>query len=449
MQDVADRFARALVRAAGKPFDEPLDREAKRTLLNVLGLAIGAARHPGVDAIVAAAGDLGGPPLATIPGRIERIDPLGAALATGFAAHVDDFDDTHLATVIHPGAAALAVLVGLTPATAPTGAQALVAFALGCEAQLRAGVAISPEHYDRGWHITGTCGVVGGAVAAALLLELDEVALARALRLATTMTLGHRESFGTMVKAFHPGKAAANGISAALFARAGLDGPAGAFEARGGFGDALSSRFDAEQMLDGIGARWELLANTYKPYPCGIVAHPAIDAALALAPRAGAPVAIARIDVHCHPLVPELMGNPQPTDALEARFSAIHGVAAALCDGRVGLAQYETERVRRDDVRALRAKTALRPDGAIARDEARIELLLADGTRHEEHVLHARGSLARPLTDDELFEKFAGLVEPGLGAAAAPSLAAAVRTLERAPAFAALPAASIPRHAHV
>jgi 2-methylcitrate dehydratase PrpD len=449
MEDVADRFARALMRAAGTPFPGPLDREAKRSLLNVLGLAIGAAGHLGADAIVAAAGELGGPARATIPGRAERVDPLSAALATGFAAHVDDFDDTHLATVIHPGAAALGVLAGLAPATAPTGAQALVAFALGCEAQLRAGVAISPEHYDRGWHITGTCGVVGAAVAAALLLELDEPALARALRLATTMTLGHRESFGTMVKAFHPGKAAANGISAALFGRVGLDGPAGAFEARGGFGDALSSRFDARQMLDGLGERWELLANTYKPYPCGIVAHPAIDAALALAPRLGAPAAILSIDVHCHPLVAELMGNPQPSDDLEARFSAIHGVAAALCDGRVGLAQYETARVRRAAVGALRAKTALRPDAGIARDEARIEVLLADGSQLTEHVLHARGSLARPLTDEELFEKFAALVEPRLGAAAVVSLAAEVRRIERIPAFAELLAASVPRPAHV
>jgi 2-methylcitrate dehydratase PrpD len=449
MEDVADRFARALLLAARTPFPDPLDREAKRSLFNVLGLAIGAAGHPGVDAIVAAARDLGGPAAAAIPGRAERIDPLAAALATGFAAHVDDFDDTHLATVIHPGAAALGVVVGLVPATAPSGGRALAAFALGCEAQLRAGIAISPEHYDRGWHITGTCGVIGAAVAAALLLELDEQALARALRLATTMTLGHRESFGTMVKAFHPGKAAADGIEAALFARAGLDGPAGAFEARGGFGDALSSRFDAAQMLEGIGARWELLANTYKPYPCGIVAHPAIDAALALAPRVGGPAAVVTIDVRCHPLVPELMGNPDPGDDLEARFSAIHGVAAAICDGRVGLAQYETSRVRRDDVRAMRAKTTLRPDSTIARDEAQVEVVLAGGSRLVEHVDHARGSLARPLTDGELLEKVTALVEPRLGAGMAARLAAAVRALATAPAFGELLKASVPVPAHV
>jgi len=124
-----------------------------------------------------------------------------------------------------------------------------------------------------------------------------------------------------------------------------------------------------------------------------------------------------------------LMGNPDPTDGLQARFSAIHGVAVALCDRRVGLAQYETERVRRDDVRALRATTTLRPDPAIARDAAVVEVRLRDGSVLQEDVAHARGSQARPLTDDELVEKIRLLVEPRLGAGAERRLDAAVRAL--------------------
>jgi 2-methylcitrate dehydratase PrpD len=246
-----------------------------------------------------------------------------------------------------------------------------------------------------------------------------------------------------MTKAFHPGKAGANGILAARLAAAGLDGPPQAFEGAGGFGEALSSRFDPAQMIDGLGERWELAANTYKPYPCGIVAHPAIDAALALAGRVDVDEIVA-IAVHCHPLVPELMGNPAPNDGLEARFSAIHGVAAALCDRRVGLPQYESARVVRDDVRALRAKTQLVPDPGRGRDEAAITVQLADGRVVEEHVLHARGSLTRPLTDAELLEKVRALVAPRLGDAAVAPLTDAVRRLEDAPAFDALLALTIP-----
>jgi 2-methylcitrate dehydratase PrpD len=428
---VAGAFAAGIGALARAPLPPPIAHEAKRALANVLGLAIGAAHHPGVEAIVGTARLLGGPPAATIPGRAERVDAHFAALASGFAAHVDDFDDTHLATVIHPGAACMAVLVALAEETAPSGATALRAFALGCEAQLRVGVAISPEHYDRGWHITGTCGVVGAAVTAALLLGFDEATLARTVRLAMTMPLGHREAFGTMAKAFHPGKAAANGILAARLAAQTADAPADVLEHPRGFAAALSTRFDAAQLQDDLGERWELADNTYKPYPCGIVAHPSIDAALALRERIE-PDAIAELRAHCHPLVPELMGNPDPQDGLEARFSAIHGIAAALCDGRVGLPQYEPERVRRADVRALRAKTMLVPSPEVARDAARLEALLHDGTSVEERVAHARGSMARPLTDAELFAKVQLLVEPQLGERAARRLGEAVLAIDEA-----------------
>jgi 2-methylcitrate dehydratase PrpD len=428
---VAATFAAGIAALARAPLPPAIAHEAKRALANVLGLAIGAAHHPGVDAILGTARLLGGAPAAPVLGRSERVDAHFAALAAGFAAHVDDFDDTHLATVIHPGAACMAVLVALAEEAGPSGRTALAAFALGCEAQLRAGVAISPEHYDRGWHITGTCGVVGAAVTAGLLLGFDDVTLGRAVRLSMTMPLGHREAFGTMAKAFHPGKAAANGILAARLAAEGADAPAGIVEHPRGFAAALSTRFNPVQMYGALAERWELAQNTYKPYPCGIVAHPSIDAALALHDRIE-PGAIAELLAHCHPLVPELMGNPDPQDGLEARFSAIHGMAAALCDGRVGLAQYEPECVRRDDVRALRAKTTLVPSPDVARDAARLEARLRDGTIVEEQVAHARGSMARPLTDAELFAKVQLLVEPRLGDGAGRALVAAVLALDHA-----------------
>jgi 2-methylcitrate dehydratase PrpD len=446
---VAAAFAARLAALGRAPLPAAVAHEAERALFNVLGLAAGASRHAGVDAILAAAGALGAHGDAAIPGRTERTDPHFAALVAGFAAHVDDFDDTHLVTVIHPGAACMAVLIALARETAPSGDCALRAFAAGCEAQLRAGVSISPEHYDRGWHITGTCGVIGAAVTAALLLGFDDAALARAVRLSATMTLGHRDAFGTMAKAFHPGKAAANGILAARLAAQGLDAPPDVIESERGFAAALSTRFDAQQMIAEPDAPWELSENTYKPYPCGIVAHPSIDAALQLGARVQVDE-IVTLRAHVNPLVVDLMGNLDPADGLEARFSAIHGIAVALRDGQAGLAQYEDERVRRDDVRAVRARTQLVPDAAIPRDAARLEAQLRDGTAIEEHVEHARGSTARPLTDDELFAKVRALVEPVLGAAAASALRDEVFGLDRAAGCDALLAALAPSvSAHV
>jgi 2-methylcitrate dehydratase PrpD len=433
MSSIAAAFAQGLYTLAQRPLPADVAQEARRSLINVIGTSIGACTHPGVDAILATAHELGVQEAAPVPGRSERVDSHFSALATGFAAHLDDFDDTHLATVIHPAASVFAVLTALTPETQPHGAQALTAFALGCEAQLRVGVSISPEHYDRGWHITGTCGVIGCAVTAALLLGLDQHQLTEAVSIAASMFVGQREAFGTMTKPYHPGKAASNGIAAARLAQRGIRAATDIFEAPGGYSHSLSTKVDFALMNDDFGERWELLFNTYKPYPCGIVAHPAIDGGLALSTKIDSVDSIESITLRCHPLVPELMGNPQPEDGLQARFSAIHGVAAALCDRQVGLAQYEDQRVVRDDVRAVRAKTTLAPDASVQRDEVFIEARLKDGSTLSHHVEHARGSLARPLTVDELMDKVRLLIDPHLGAGTTARLAAIVEGLDAAP----------------
>jgi 2-methylcitrate dehydratase PrpD len=433
MSFVAAAFAQGLHALAQRPLPAEVEREARRSFINVVGTSIGASLHPGVDAILGTARDLGVAALAPVPGRTELVDVHFSALATGFAGHLDDFDDTHLATVIHPAASILAVLTALTPETKPSGAKALMAFALGCESQLRVGVSISPEHYDRGWHITGTCGVIGCAVTAGLLLDLTTEQLAEAVSIAASMFVGMREAFGTMTKPYHPGKAASNGIAAARLAQQGQRAKEDIFEAQGGYSHSMSTKVDFDLMNGAFGERWELLFNTYKPFPCGIVAHPAIDGGLSLSQKIPNADDVEAITLRCHPLVPELMGNPQPKDGLQARFSAIHGVAAALCDKVVGLAQYEDERVVKADVTAMRAKTTLAPDATVNRDEVFIEARLKDGSVVKHHVEHARGSLARPLTDEELMDKVRLLIDPLLGEGVAAQLAAVVDGLAAAP----------------
>jgi 2-methylcitrate dehydratase PrpD len=386
--------------------------EAKRSLYNVLAVAVGASRHPGVDAILRTAREAGAAGTAPVVGRSVLVDPHFAALANGFAGHVDDFDDTHLVTVIHPAASIVATLLALAPECAPTGAAAMRAFILGCETQLRVGVAISPEHYDDGWHITGTCGVIGAAITAAALFGLDGAATARAIGLAASATVGQREAFGTMAKAYHPGKAAANGIRAARLARAGFDAPTDALAA--GFAEALAHAHRIGALRTSLDEPFELAQNTYKPYPCGIVAHPSIDAAVALSSRLDA-ARIVRVDVSCNPLVLDLMGNRTPADGLQARFSAVHGVTMGLRDGTVGLAQYEDAVVTDPAVTALRANVELHPTPEVSRDGARVVVTLDDGTTLEETTHHARGSLERPLTDDELGGKADALLRPVLG----------------------------------
>ena len=403
---------------ARRPLSADVVAAARRSFLNVVGTAVGASRSAATDIVVRAAVGRGAAGRCPVPGRPELLDPLSAALATGVAAHVDDFDDTHLATVIHPGAASLAAALPVAVSEGLEGDALLRAFALGCEVQLRLGNAVSPSHYDLGWHITGTCGAVGAAVTAGVLYGLDAAGLESAVGIATLGTLGHRQAFGSMTKAFHPGKAAANGVLAALLARRGERGPSAALDRTGGFLSVLADETRPELLVDGFGSAWELNVNTFKPYPCGIVSHPVIDAALAAGARIDEVRRIRAIVIRCHPLVPELMGTIQPEDGLQGRFSAAHTAAASLADGQLTLRQFDDERVRLADVRRLRALVTFAPDPAVNRDEAELTVTLDDGSQITEHVRHARGSLARPLTDDELTAKVVRLVEdvsPGRG----------------------------------
>jgi 2-methylcitrate dehydratase PrpD len=412
--DITSDFCDALTGLAVQPLDPSVRHAARRTLLNVAATAVGASHSPAVDIAVGYALAHGGAPVAPVPGRAERLGLPGAALATGIAAHYEDFDDTHLATVIHPGAAALATVVPLGAVNVTPGDTALRAFALGCEAQLRLGNAISPGHYDAGWHITGTCGVVGAAVAAAVMLGLDASGMRSAVGLAATQALGHREAFGSMTKPFHPGQAAAKGLLAALLAERGLPGPEGILERPGGFFAAFTPLTHPGELLRGPGEPWELEQNAFKPYPCGVVSHPLIDAAVAASPRIPGPDRVTGIVAHCHPLVVELMGRIEPADGMEARFSAAHTIAAALAEGELSLRQFSDSLVRREDIRRLRGLVEFAPRPGSGRDEAVLEVRLADGTTVRERVAHARGSLARPLSDGELAAKARGLIEPVL-----------------------------------
>jgi 2-methylcitrate dehydratase PrpD len=436
-------FRGQLTDAAASPLPPAVAAAAERSLFNVLGTAVGAARSAGVDAIIAAAARLGASGGVEVLGRSDVVGEHWAALLTGTAAHYDDFDDTHLATVIHPGAASLAVLVALHGQSGADGERCLRAFALGCEAQLRIGNAISPNHYDRGWHITGTCGVLGAAVTAAVLLDLDTEAFDSALALASTMTLGHREAFGSMTKPFHAGKAAANGVLAvhlAMSGHRGLDDPLGDSGVLTVFADAADDR----ELLRSWADRWELESNTFKPYPCGIVAHPAIDAAVEAGGSIADPARIEAVEVVCHPLVPELMGRLQPADGLQARFSARHGVAVGLIDGRGGLAEFSDTRATAPDVHRLRAITELLPSTDCERDAATITVRLTGGENVRVHVAHARGSQARPLTDAELLTKVSSLTEPLLGSGSAAAILRQVEELGTAPNFSAVVRAARP-----
>ena len=430
--DVTGTLARYVVSAAPGRLPAAVRHGGVRTFLNWVGCAVGSSGRPAVATAVRSLSPFCGPAQASVLGRAERADDLHAALFNGISSHVFDFDDTHLRTVIHPAGPVASAILALAEHRPATGIEFLNALVLGVEVECRIGNAVSPAHYDIGWHITGTAGAFGAAAAAGKLLRLDEQRMAWALGLAATQPVGLREMFGTMTKSFHPGRAAQNGLTAALLAAGGYTSSEQGIEAKRGWANVLSPHHDYREITDGLGTRYEALLNTFKPFACGIVIHPAIDGCIQLRNEHGLkPDAIQAIELRVHPLVLEPTGKRKPETGLDGKFSVYHAVAVATIHGEAGPEQFSDDAVRDAATVHLRDSVATEVDPAMARDAAHVTIRLKDGRSIDKAVEHAIGSKARPMTDEELDAKFSKLVVPVLGKERAAALRQACWAIER------------------
>ncbi|QET01597.1 MmgE/PrpD family protein [Cupriavidus pauculus] len=398
-------------------WSDAVDHEAHRTFMNWLGCAVGAAQHESAVAALAAVAELQPAAQATVLGRAQQVDMASAALVNGITSHTFDFDDTHLKTIIHPAGPVASAVLALAEHTGASGRAVIDALVLGIDVACRVGNAMYPDHYDRGWHITGSTGMLGAAAACARLMGLDEDKTVMALGIAASQPVGLREQFGTMTKPFHPGGAARAGLMSALMARHGYTASAKALEAPRGFMQVISAKSDWNEITDELGTRFEISFNTYKPFACGIVIHPSIDACVQLREQGVTPENVERIELIVHPLVLELTGKKEPTDGLLAKFSVYHGCAAGLIFGRAAEEEFSDHIVTRDDVVALRRKVVATADGGVDEAAALVKAVLKDGREINVRVDHAIGSLQRPMTDANLDAKFHALADPILGEA--------------------------------
>jgi 2-methylcitrate dehydratase PrpD len=410
---ITERLSQFLATHRPEEVPERVRHEAKRSLVNFFATALCGCRNEAIEILFAALADSFGPPHATIIGRSERADALTATFFNAVSSNVLDFDDTHLRTVIHPTAPVAPGLFALAERRPITGAALLHAFVLGVEVECRIGNALSPGHYRRGWHITATCGVLGAAAAAGKLIHLDAGRMAWALGAAATQSSGLVENLGTMSKSVGIGNSARNGLAAALYAERGMSGPDRPLEGQRGLAAVMGDRVDLAPVVDGLGDSWELMQNAYKPYPNGVVLHPVVDACLELRPQVGDVERIERIMVKGHPLLRERTDRPNVTTGVEAQVSLQHSVAVAFLYGAAGVKEYSDACVNDPAVLALRAKVMAEDDASIPADAAVVSLRTASGELRSAHIAHARGSIARPLSDRELEDKFRELAAYG------------------------------------
>jgi 2-methylcitrate dehydratase PrpD len=391
--------------------DIPADvrHEAARSLVNYLGCALGGSGDPAVDAAIRALGPYSGSPVAAILGRRERLDPLHASLMNGISSHVEDYDDTTPQNYIHPSSPVASALFAYASVNPVRGRDFVHAFVLGFEAESRVGNAVFPAHYDAGWHITGTAGIFGAAAAIGRLRGLHVRQMIWALGLAATQAAGLREMFGSMGKAFHPGRAAQNGYASALLAEAGFTAGERAIEGPRGFAAVQAATFDLAQVTAGLGTDFNLRRNTYKPFPCGIVNHPTIEACIRIHhDHALDAQSIRAVRLQVAPLVLDLCNQQGITKGLQGKFSVYHGAAVGLVRGKAGLQEYTDAAVNDPAVTRVRESATAAGDESLTEDQARVEVELVDGRVLRGTVEQSLGNVHRPLSDAQLDDKFRG-----------------------------------------
>lgn len=410
---------------------EAVRHEAKRSLVNFFGTALAGCNDPALRAAGRVFSQFSSAASCTVIGRADRTDPLHAASLNAMSGNVFDFDDTHLPTILHPTAPVAPPLFALAQTRPVHGRDLLLAFVLGVEVESRIANAVSPFHYQRGWHITSTCGVFGAAAACGRVLGLDPGRMLWALGNASAQSSGLVETLGSMAKSIGVGNAASNGLLSALLAQDGFEGPALPLEGTRGFLRVMGDAVDAAPITHGLGERWELMNNTYKPYPCGVVLNPVIEACLALHADGVNVSSIERVELTGHPLLRQRTDRAQPRSGREAQVSAHHAVAVALATGRAGLDEFSDASLGHPIATAMASRLVFVDDEHYPVEAATVTLHLRDGRRLARHVQAARGSLASPLADADIEQKLRTLCAWGGSGCAPEPLIDALWTLDQ------------------
>lgn len=398
---VTESLAQHVVATRWDDIPAQVRHQAKRSLMNFFAVALAGCHSSPVEIALRSLAEFSGGRQVTVVGRGERIDALSAAFLNAAGANVHDFCDTHVPTVIHPTAPVAAALLAYAELRQASGPDLLLALILGNEVQARIGLAISPSHYARGWHITSTCGVFGAAAGSGRLAALSERQMVWALGIAATQSSGLCECLGTPAKSVSVGNAARNGLWSALLAEKGFDGPPEPLAGVQGFYHALAETPDLSFVTDGWGERWEIMATSYKPYPCGFVIHPVLDCVLDWR-RDNPSMDVTRVVVRGHPLLSVRTDRPDISTGRESQVSVQHAVAAALVTGKAGLDQFTDACVRDPKVQALRGKVEVERGDGFSTTAAAVEITSADGETHKLAQQAARGSDLNPLSDNDL-----------------------------------------------
>lgn len=412
---------------AGFTFDDvPADAVAigMRCITDCVGLYAAGLTEASTRIVSDLARDEGGRGEALLLGAGNLRVPMRAAARTlGIAAHAHDFDDTQISRdprhvyglLTHPTTAPLSAALVVSDALGNvSGEEFLTAFLGGFEVSCKVSEWMKPEHYLRGHHSSGTVATFGAAMTAGKLLKLDEKRLAHAIGIAASMAAGIRCSFGTMCKPWHVGRAAENGVVAAIMAERGFDGDPNALDGRWGFAQVLAGGYAPEKLSQGFGKNWSIIdpGVSIKPYPSGILTHQAMDMVLSLVTSADIkPDQVVAMDFRAGDNILNPIRYDVAQDALQAKFSMAALISMLVLYRQAGLPQFSDEIINRPEFQVMQRKVTCTRDpeiNALGFDQIRstITIETKDGQHHSAvGDLRYRGGPDNPFTDAEVQEK--------------------------------------------
>ena len=397
----------------------------KKSILDGLGLALSGSRAETAGLIQQYvkpfAFQSGG---VSVLGSASKLPARFAAFANGVAIHVDDFDDTQLAVgkdrvyglLVHPTVCVLPAALATAELHGQSGRDLLVAYQVGVEVECKIAEAISPRHYQDGFHSTGTCGVFGGASACARLKGFDIEKTVRALAIAGSHSAGLRENFGTMMKPFQAGHATESGVVAADFAALGWTGAEQILEAQRGFFHAYGGGYDPHAIVDRLGKPWTFQTPgvSIKPFPSGSLTHPGMTELLRLVRSNSIRASdVERLEVGTSRNMPNTLIHHRPTNGLQAKFSMEFCMAIILLDGKADLTKFTDAVVNRPDVQEMIGRVRFYADpeaekAGFDKMTTILKITMKDGRTITGRADFGKGSPTNPMSYDEVAEKFQG-----------------------------------------
>ena len=423
----------------------------KKSILDGLGLALAGSRAQSgaiCRQYLEHLGVCGGK--ATVAGSGLKTSSRFAAWTNGVSIHADDFDDTQLSAakdrvyglLVHPTVPVLPAILALAEGRSVSGKEFMLAYHLGVEVECKIAEAISPRHYQDGFHSTGTCGPFGSAAACANLLRFDLTKTLNSFGLVASQSGGLRENFGTMTKPFQAGHAAESGVASAELAVLGWDAAQQILEAERGFFHSFGGTFDPGAIMDRLGKPWTFVSPgiSLKPYPSGSLSHPAMtELARLISANNIQGTEVEKVDIGANHNMTTTLLHHQPKTGLEAKFSMEFCLAILLLRGKAGLGEFSDQVVQRADVQDMirRVTFYVDPEAEKAGYDKMTSLLklhLKDGRVVSGRADFGKGSPANPMTFEEVAVKFRGCAEYAeWPKAKAEKIIAFVKTLESIP----------------